>query len=166
MDSKARRNFCPQHFEIWPKSSRTKENREEKTLGESEGWRGGNTLLGICRRDVGGIVREARKLHVDATAGSDELVPHTFTSHTLAFKVRNGIGHREVFHQICQELGCDVIGLQETRRDGYTFTAVGRTCFFSGPDTAKHDRKGIHGIGLAVRESIIGLAVRESIVAD
>ena len=50
----------------------------------------------------------------------------TFNVRTLAFNAKNGIGHSEVILKVCQELGCDVIGLQETRRDGQsTFTAAG-----------------------------------------
>ena len=52
----------------------------------------------------------------------------TFNVRTLAFNGKNGIGHSEVTMKVCLELGCDVIGLQETRRDRQsTFTAAGHT---------------------------------------
>ena len=54
----------------------------------------------------------------------------TFNVRTLTFNGKNSIGHREVILMVCQELGCDDIGLQETRRDGQsTFTAAGYTVF-------------------------------------
>ena len=72
--------------------------------------------------------RAARKLRVEAKARSRAggLVVGTFIVLALAFNGKNGIGHSEVILKVCQELGCDVIGLQETRRDGQsTFTAAG-----------------------------------------
>ena len=89
--------------------------------------------------------RAARKLRVEAKARSraGELVMGTFNVRTLAFNGKNGIGHSEVILKVCQELGCDVIGLQETTRDGQsTFTAAGYTIFCSGTDDSKYERKG------------------------
>ena len=52
-------------------------------------------------------------------------------------------------------LGCDVIGLQETRGSGRTeFAAAGYRVFCSGVDGST-GRAGQHGVGLAVKESII-----------
>ena len=52
-------------------------------------------------------------------------------------------------------LDCDVIGLQETRRPGRTeFAAAGYRVFCSGVDGST-GRAGQHGVGLAVKESII-----------
>ena len=57
--------------------------------------------------------------------------------------------------QKCKVLGCDVIGLQETRRPGRTeFAAAGYRVFCSGVDGSS-GRAGQHGVGLAVKESII-----------
>ena len=74
--------------------------------------------------------RAARKLRVEAKPRSraGEVVVGTFNVRTLAFNGKNGIGHSEVTMKVCHELGCDVIGLQETRRDRQsTFTAAGHT---------------------------------------
>ena len=80
----------------------------------------------------------------------------TFIVLALAFNGKNSIGHSEVILKVCQELGCDVIGLQETRRGGQsTLTAAGYTVFCSGAEDSKHERKRTHGVGLAVRESIV-----------
>ena len=52
-------------------------------------------------------------------------------------------------------LGCDVIGLQEPRRSGRTeFAAAGYRVFCSRVD-GSCGRAGQHGVGLAVKESII-----------
>ena len=76
--------------------------------------------------------RAARELRVEAKARSraGELVVGTFNVRTLTFNGKNGIGHSESILKVCQELGCDVVGFQETRRDGQsTFTAAGNNCF-------------------------------------
>lgn len=87
----------------------------------------------------------ARKPRADARAKlrAGEIVADAFNFHTLAFSGRNVIDHSEVIHKIRQELGCEVIGLQETRRHKHTmFTATGYACFRFGPDRGKHERKG------------------------
>ena len=80
----------------------------------------------------------------------------TFNVRTLAFKGTNGIGRAEVILKTCEDAGCGVIGLQEMRRDGQSaFTAAGYVVFCSGVDGGKPEKKGNHGVGLAVRESIV-----------
>ena len=57
--------------------------------------------------------------------------------------------------QKCKVFGCDVIGLQETRRLGQTeFAAAGYRVFCSGEDGSS-GRAGQHDVGLAVKEPII-----------
>ena len=80
----------------------------------------------------------------------------TYNVRTLAFKGTNGIGHAEVILKTCEDAGCDILGLQEVRRNGQSaFTAAGYVVFCSGADGGKHEKKGDHGVGLAVRESIV-----------
>ena len=68
---------------------------------------------------------------------------------------RRGAGHAEVLLQKCKMLDCDVIGLQETRRPGRNeIAAAGYRVFCSGVDGST-GRAGQHGVGLAVKESII-----------
>ena len=65
------------------------------------------------------------------------------------------VGHAEVLLQKCKVLGCDVIGLQETRRPGRTeFAAASFRMFCSGEDGSS-GRAGRHGVGLAVKEFIV-----------
>ena len=49
---------------------------------------------------------------------TQELTFGTFNVRTAAFKGVNGIGHIDFLLRICAAKGCDVIGLQETKRDG------------------------------------------------
>ena len=104
------------------------------------------------------IRRAAHKTRTDARARSraGELVVGTYNVRTLAFKGTNGRGHAEVILKTCEDAGCDVIGLQEVRRNGQSvFTAAGYVVLCSGADGGKYKKKGNHGVGLAVREFIV-----------
>ena len=84
-----------------------------------------------------------------------ELNVATWNVRSLSLTGRRGAGHAEVLLQKCKVLDCDVIGLQETRRPGRTeFAAAGYPVFCSGIDGST-GRAGQHGVGLAVKESII-----------
>ena len=62
--------------------------------------------------------------------------------------------------QKCKVLGCDVIGLKETRRLGWTeFAVAGYRVFCSGKGGSSSGQAGQHGVGLAVKESIVREAV-------
>ena len=63
-------------------------------------------------------------------------------------------GYAKVLSQKCKVLGCDVIGLQETRRSGRTeFAAAGYNVLSSGEDGSS-GRVGQHWVGLAVKGSV------------
>ena len=90
-----------------------------------------------------------------ARSRTGELNVATWNVRSLSLTGRRGAGHAEVLLQKCKVLGCDVIGLQETRRPGRTeFAAEGYRVFCSGVD-GNSGRAGQHGVGLAVKESII-----------
>ena len=90
-----------------------------------------------------------------ARSRTGELNIVTWNVHSLSLTGRRGAGHAEVLLQKCKVLGCDVIGLQETRRPGRTeFATAGYRVFCSGVDGST-GRAGQHGVGLAVKESII-----------
>ena len=56
----------------------------------------------------------------------------------------------------CEDAGCDVTGLQEVRRDRQSaVTAAGNVVLCSGAEAGKHEKKEKHGVGLAVRGSIV-----------
>ena len=90
-----------------------------------------------------------------ARSRTGELNIATWNVRSLSLTGRRGAGHAEVLLQKCKVLGCDVIGLQETRRPGRTeFATAGYRVFCSGVDGST-GRAGQHGVGLAVKESII-----------
>ena len=90
-----------------------------------------------------------------AWSRTGELNVATWNVRSLSLTGRRGAGHAEVLLKKCKVLGCDVIGLQETRRPGRTkFAAAGYRVFCSGVD-GNSGRAGQHGVGLAVKESII-----------
>ena len=80
----------------------------------------------------------------------------TFNVRTPASKSTNGIAQAEMILKTCEDVGCDVIRLQEVRHDGQrAFTAAGYVAFCSGADGGKQEKKGNHRAGLAVQESIV-----------
>ena len=82
------------------------------------------------------------------------MVVATYNVRTLAVKGRNGYGHSECVLAKARQLGCDFIGLQETRRAGKTeFSAAGYRVFCSGQEEMK-GKQGLYGVGLAVKETI------------
>ena len=87
-----------------------------------------------------------------------------FNVRTAAFKDVNGIGHIDVLLRICAVNGCDVIGLQETKRDGISeIVAAGYRVYFSGDCSGVRGRKEQHGLGLAVKEEIVKKAGKDGI---
>ena len=55
-----------------------------------------------------------------------------------------------------EDARCDVIGLQQVRRDGQSaIMAAGYVVFCSEADGRKHENKGNNGVGLAARESVV-----------
>ena len=70
-----------------------------------------------------------------ARSRTGELNIATWNVRSLSLTGRRGAGHAEVLLQKCKVLGCDVIGLQETRRPGRTeFATAGYRVFCSGVD--------------------------------
>ena len=64
--------------------------------------------------------KSAPKKHKAARARSrlEELTFGTFNVRTAAVNGVNGIGHIDTLLRTCAAKGCDVIGLQGTKRDG------------------------------------------------
>ena len=91
----------------------------------------------------------------------------TFNVGTAAFKGVNGIGHIDLLLRICASKGCDVIGLQETKRDGISeIVAAGYRDYFSGDCTGVRVKKGQHGVGLAIKEGIVKKAGKDGITIE
>ena len=67
--------------------------------------------------------------------------------------IYNGICHIDVLLRICAAKGCDVIGLQETKRDGISeIVAAEYRVYFS---IGVRGKKVQHGVGLAIKEEIV-----------
>ena len=67
----------------------------------------------------------------------------------------------------CDDAGCDIIGLQEVRRNGQiAFTAAGYVVLCSAADGGKYEKKGKHGVALAVRESIVAGMVKGDVAVE
>ena len=78
-----------------------------------------------------------------------------------------GIGHINTLPRTCGEKACDVIGLQETIRDGTSeIVASGYRVFFSGYCSGVKGRKGQHGVGLAIKEEIVKKAGEDGIAVE
>ena len=113
--------------------------------------------------------KSARKKHKAARARSrlEELTFGTFNVRTAAVNGVNGIGHIDTLLRTCAARGCDVIGLQETKRDGTSeISASGYRVFFSGNCTMVKGRKGQHGVGLAIKEEIVKKAGENGITME
>ena len=68
----------------------------------------------------------------------------------------NGIEHFNVLLRPCTAKGCDVTGLQETKRERTSkIVASGYRVFFSCDCNKVKGRKGQHGVGLAIKEEIV-----------
>ena len=101
--------------------------------------------------------KPTRKKHKATRARSrlEELTFGTFNVRTAVVNSVNGIGHIDTLLRTCAAKGCDVIGLQETKRDGtFEISASGYRVFFCGDCSMVKGRKGQHGVGLAIKEII------------
>ena len=72
------------------------------------------------RRRVKQRERRARLDEAKARSRNSELQVATHNVRTLSLTGKHGADHAEVVLRKCQAVGCDVIGLQETRRPGRT----------------------------------------------
>ena len=70
----------------------------------------------------------------------------TYNVRTLAFKGTNGIGHAEVIRKTCEDAGCDIVRLQEVRRDGQVLLRRrGMLCFAQEQTEGSTKRRGTKG---------------------
>ena len=102
--------------------------------------------------------KSVRKKHKAARARSrlEELTFDTFNVRRAPVNGVSGIGNIDTLLRTCAAKGCDVIGLQEAKRDGTSeISASGYRVFFSSDCSMIKGRKGQHGIGLAINEKIV-----------
>ena len=85
-----------------------------------------------------------------------ELVIATHNVRTMAVDGKDGAGRAAEVLDVYQEMGCDILGQQETRRSGQSaLLQAGYVVYCSGePGGDGEGKKGEGGVGLAVRKSI------------
>ena len=113
--------------------------------------------------------KSVRKKHEAARTRSrlEELTFGMFNVRIKAVNGINGIGHIGTLLRTCAAKGCDVIGLQEIKRDGTPeISASGYRVFFSGECSMVKGRKAYHGVGLAIKEEIAKKDGGDSIIIE
>ena len=85
-----------------------------------------------------------------------ELVIATHNVRTMTVDGKHGVGRAGEVLDVYQEMGCDIIGLQKTRRSGQSaLLQAGCVVYCSGESGGDGEgKKGQGGVGLAVRKSI------------
>ena len=103
-----------------------------------------------------------------ARARGREIAVATHNVRTMAVDWTHGVGRALDVLSVYDRLGCDVIGLQETRRSGYSaFRQAGYLVYWSGECCGENvGQKGQGGVGLAVRTSITRAARPPEFVSD
>ena len=121
------------------------------------------------RREKRAESKSVRKKHEAARARSrlEELTFGTFNVRTAAVNGVNGMGYIGTLLKTCAAKDCNVIGLQETKRDGTSEISVsGYRVFFSGDYSMVKGRKGQHGVGLAIKEEVVKKAGEDGITIE
>ena len=142
----------------------------DKNLGRhmelSERWR---TFARKKRQRQRAARKAARMKHKAARARSrlDELAFGTFNVCRAAINGVGSISHIDTLLRPCAAKGCDVIGVQGTKRDGNSeIVASGYRVYFSGDCSEVKGRKGQHGVGLAITEVIVKKAGKDGIAIE
>ena len=74
----------------------------------------------------------------------------------LAINGKNGLPHAEQTIEVCRQSQCDIVRLQETRRDGQDgCKAAAFTVYYSGAGGGSTEPKGEHGVGIAIKRSVL-----------
>ena len=128
------RSFCTNNYQQKKKNARKKRRR-------------GRTRRRAARRQASNDRDRARR---------SELVIATHNVRTMAVDGKHGVGRAAEFLDVYQEMGCDIIGLQETRRSGQSaLLQAGHVVYCSGESGGDGEGKKTQGgVGLAVRKSI------------
>ena len=85
-----------------------------------------------------------------------ELIFDMFNVRTTAVDGTNGIGRIDSLLRLCAAKGCNVIELQETKRDGTSEIVASRyRVYFNNDCSGVKGRKGQHEVGLAIKEEVV-----------
>ena len=109
-----------------------------------------------------------RKRRNRARARGREITVATHNVRTMAVDGKHGVGRALDVLSVYDRLGCDVIGLQETRRSGHSaFSQAGYVVYCSGECGDENGGKKVRGgVGLAVRTSITRAARPPEFISD
>ena len=146
-------------------------DREERKLEKSQK---GETFWKISarkRRRRGRAERRSlqqSKRRNRARARGREIAVATHSVRTMAVDGTHGVGRALDVLSVYDRLGCDIIGLQKTRRSGQSaFSQAGYLVYCSGECGGENDgKKGQGGVGLAVRNSITRAARPPEFISD
>ena len=103
-----------------------------------------------------------------ARARGREITVATHNVRTMTVDGKHGVGRALDVLSVYDRLGCDIIGLQETRRSGHSaFSQAGYLVYCSGEcGDESGGKKGQGGVGLAVRTSITRAAHPPEFISD
>ena len=146
-------------------------DREGRKLKRSQ--RGGNVWEILARKQRRRGRAERRRLRQSkrrnrARARGREIAVATHNVRTMAMYGTHGVGRVLDVLSVHHRLGCDIIGLQETRRSGHSaFSQAGYLVYCSGECGGENGgKKGQGGEGLAVRNSITRAARPPELISD
>ena len=108
------------------------------------------------------------KMRNRARAREREIAVATHNVRTMAVDGTHGVGLALDVLSAYDRLGCDVIGLQKTRRSGHSaYSQVGYLVYCGGECVGENGgKKGQGGVGLAVRTSITRAARPPEFISD
>ena len=111
---------------------------------------------------------QQRKRRNQARARGREIIIATHNVRTKAVDGKHGVGRALDVLSVYDRLGCDVIGLQETRRSGHSaFSQTGYLVYCSGECGGENGgKKEQGGVGLAGRTSITRAARPPEFIND
>ena len=153
--------------------------RENKIQGKNEDREGGKIEKAAERMEILARKRrrrgraERRRLRQSkrrnrARARGREIAVATHNVQTMAVDGTHGVGRALDVLSVYDRLGCDVVGLQETRRSGHSaFSQTGYLVYCSGECGGENGgKKEQGGVGLAVRNSITRAARPPELISD
>ena len=153
--------------------------RENKIQGKNGDREGGKNEKVAKRRKIFARKRrrrgiaERRRLRQSkstnrARARGREIALATHNVRTMAVDGTHGVGRALDALSVYDRLGCDVIGLQKTRRSGQSvFSQAGYLVYCSGEYGGENGgKKGQGGVGLAVRNAITRAARPPEFISD
>ena len=113
-------------------------------------------------------LQRQRKMRNRARARGREIIVTTHNVRTMAVDGKHGVGRALDVLSVYDRLGCDVIGLQETRRSGHSaFSQAGFLVYCSSEcGDEKGGKKGQDGVELAVRTSTTRAAHPPEFISD